>query len=120
MACASKMNANPNSKQILTTNHKSESKMIVNINSELILNEIWIKHECKFDFESILNANCNFETIYQKIINLSQKIMKILILIFLLLKITNLNQQIMKTLIFIHFIKKHKFESTNYENINFE
>ena len=40
MACASKMNANLNSKQILTTNHKSESKMTANLNSELILNEI--------------------------------------------------------------------------------
>ena len=40
MVCASKMNANPNSKQILTTNHKSESKMNANVNSELILNEI--------------------------------------------------------------------------------
>ena len=29
-----------NSKQIFTTNHKSESKMTANVNSELILNEI--------------------------------------------------------------------------------
>ena len=40
MACASKMDANPNSKQNLTTNHKSESKMTANLNSESILNEI--------------------------------------------------------------------------------
>ena len=40
MACASKMDASPNSKQNLTTNHKSESKMTANLNSESILNEI--------------------------------------------------------------------------------
>ena len=40
MACASKMNATPNSKQIITTNHKSESKMTANFNPESILNEI--------------------------------------------------------------------------------
>ena len=56
MACAPKMNANPNSKQILTTNHKSESKVTAN----LILSQFWMKSESK------MNANLDFELILTK------------------------------------------------------
>ena len=43
-----------------------------------------------------------------------------LILNKFLSKITNLNQKIMKILILSQFLSNHKFESTNYENVNFE